>query len=153
MSKHRGLSMNEQWELIDTIHVCGTPKAQPRVKAFVRGGHAGVYTPSTANGWKDSIRLAAAGLAGREVQGPVYLRTRVVLPRPKTRRRDFFVTTKPDADNLVKGIMDVLTQIRVWRDDAQIARLEIEKVYQTEGLPCGAEIEVFGVAKGYGKDT
>lgn len=139
--------MNEQWELVETIHVIGTPKAQPRVKAFVRGGHAEVYTPPTANGWKDNIRLAASALAGRELQGPVYLRTRVVLPRPKARRRDFFVTTKPDADNLVKGIMDVLTQIRVWRDDAQIARLEIEKVYQAEGLPCGAEVEVFSAAK------
>ncbi|SLM18278.1 hypothetical protein SPIRO4BDMA_40850 [uncultured spirochete] len=42
--------MNESWMLIDTIRVLGTPKAQPRVKAFVRGGHASVYTPSTANG-------------------------------------------------------------------------------------------------------
>ncbi|SLM18277.1 hypothetical protein SPIRO4BDMA_40849 [uncultured spirochete] len=65
---------------------------------------------------------------GRELQGPVYLRTRIILPRPKVRRKECFVTTKPDADNLVKGIMDVLTQIRAWRDDAQIAKLEIEKV-------------------------
>jgi hypothetical protein len=37
--------------------VTGLPKAQPRVKACIRGAHAGVYTPATADAWKKLIIL------------------------------------------------------------------------------------------------
>ncbi len=31
-----------------TIIIHGTPKAQPRVKAYRRGSHVGVYTPKSS---------------------------------------------------------------------------------------------------------
>ena len=45
------------------FHVSGIPKAQPRVKAFVRGGHAGVYTPDSAESWKQAVRQEAVANA------------------------------------------------------------------------------------------
>lgn len=38
-------------------------------------------------------------------------------------------TGTPDADNLAKAIMDALTQLRVWKDDAQVAHLIVRKLY------------------------
>jgi len=134
--------MND-WNLVGSVQVIGTPKAQPRVKGCIRGKHAAVYTPGTANGWKDTIRLAAAELAGRELTAPIYLQAKIILPRPKARRKDHYVVTKPDIDNLLKAIMDVFSEIRVWHDDAQVVRLEAEKVYQAEDLACGAEILIY----------
>jgi len=131
------------WNFVGSLHVIGTPKAQPRVKGCIRGKHAAVYTPGTANGWKDTIRLAAAELAGRELTAPIYLQAKIILPRPKARRKDHYVVTKPDIDNLLKAIMDVFSEIRVWHDDAQVVRLEAEKVYQAEDLACGAEILIY----------
>ena len=134
--------MND-WNLVGSFQVIGTPKAQPRVKGCIRGKHAAVYTPGTANGWKDTIRLAATSLAGRELTAPIYLQAKIILPRPKARRKDHYVVTKPDIDNLLKAIMDVFSEIRVWHDDAQVVRLEAEKVYQAEDLACGAEILIY----------
>jgi len=134
--------MND-WNLVGSFQVIGTPKAQPRVKGCIRGKHAAVYTPGTANGWKDTIRLAAAELAGRELTAPIYLQAKIILPRPKARRKEHYVVTKPDIDNLLKAIMDVFSEIRVWHDDAQVVRLEAEKVYQAEDLACGAEILIY----------
>ena len=40
----------------------GSPKGQPRVRAFVRGNHAGVYDPGTANEFKTSIYLSSLNI-------------------------------------------------------------------------------------------
>lgn len=143
MRNFKPLKGEDDWILAGELHVIGTPKAQPRVKGCIRGQHAAIYTPGTANGWKDTIRLAAASLAGRELTSPIYLQAKIILPRPKARRKDYYVVTKPDIDNLLKAIMDVLSQVRVWHDDAQVVRLEAEKIYQAENLACGAEIEIY----------
>jgi len=42
-----------------SFFVAGIPKGQPRVKAFSRGKHAGVYDPGTSDGWKLLIRHEA----------------------------------------------------------------------------------------------
>jgi len=39
--------------------VSGDPKAQPRIRAFAINGHARVYDPGTAEGWKSLIAVAA----------------------------------------------------------------------------------------------
>ncbi len=35
--------------MIGPLFIKGIPKGQPRVRAFVRGRHAGVYDPGTAD--------------------------------------------------------------------------------------------------------
>ena len=36
-------------------------------------------------------------------------------------------TSRPDCDNLVKLVMDVMTELGFWVDDAQVTKLRIEK--------------------------
>ena len=37
-------------------------------------------------------------------------------------------TSKPDCDNAVKLLQDVMTKMGFWKDDSQIARLMVKKV-------------------------
>lgn len=42
------------------------------------------------------------------------------------------VITKPDCDNLAKQILDCLTRLNFWNDDAQVFDLRIVKKYSSE---------------------
>jgi Holliday junction resolvase RusA-like endonuclease len=61
------------------------------------------------------------------------------LPRPKGHygRRGLrpsapaYPNVMPDLDKLARAILDALTGI-VWRDDAQVVRLDVEKIYHEE---------------------
>lgn len=122
-----------------TFRAYGVPKGQPRVKAYVRGRHAGVYTPDTANAWKMEVRDAAMRAIPKEsetITGPVGVKLWFYTPRPKSHlRKDGTAkpsapehhTQKPDVDNLAKAVLDVLTDLQVWADDAQVNSLTITR--------------------------
>jgi Holliday junction resolvase RusA-like endonuclease len=132
-----------------TLVVNGTPKGQPRVKAYNRGGHAGVYTPDTANGWKEAVRIAAIPHRPEQpIDCPVTMELDVYFPRPKRldgkKHPDGKIahTAKPDSDNVAKAIMDVLTDSGFVRDDAVIYRLNVRKFYAARGAFPGAFIRL-----------
>jgi len=47
--------------------------------------------------------------------------------------------TRPDCDNLTKGVCDILTRLGFWRDDAQIADMNFKKFW---ALKPGIEIKI-----------
>lgn len=122
--------------------VPGVPVSQPRVKATIRGAHAGVYTPTKtstgrSNGvaeFKAAIRLKAFEvLNGRALlQGPLRVDVQFVFPRQSNRiwkskpMPRYRKVTKPDRDNLDKLLMDALTGV-LWVDDNQVCDGRIEK--------------------------
>ena len=131
--------------------VSGVPKAQPRVKAFVRGGHAGVYTPDSAESWKQSVRLQATANAPESlVTAPIRIELDFFLPRPKAHhKRDGSVKSnspiwhckKPDLDNLIKAVVDAITDTqRVWMDDSQICEITATKTYAINAVGCSVFI-------------
>jgi Holliday junction resolvase RusA-like endonuclease len=138
-----------------TLHffVSGLPKGQPRVKAFKRGNHAGVYDPGTADAWKGCVRAEFKGRSAELVKpvymGPVAVAMRFVMPRPKSHLRASgwelkpnaprYVTTKPDADNLAKAVLDALTDVSAWTDDSVVVSLNVVKTYGSE---TGCEIQI-----------
>lgn len=127
------------------LWIAGTPKAQPRVRAFRRGRHASVYTPDTADAWKAAVRAAVLERASGATlfAGPVGLRLQFVLPRPKRLKGTFVPhASKPDVDNLCKAVMDALSDCDVWGDDAQVAELHASKQYADEGGDCGCDVTV-----------
>jgi len=132
--------------------VAGTPKAQPRVKAFVRGGHAGVYTPDSAESWKQAVRQQAVANAPESVVAhPVRVSMGFFLPRPKAHhKRDGSVKAnspvwhckKPDLDNLIKAVIDAITDTqRVWLDDSQICQISATKSYALNASGCSVRID------------
>jgi Holliday junction resolvase RusA-like endonuclease len=117
----------------------GIPKGQPRPRAFARGGHAAVYDPGTAEGWKSQVAIAAREhIPDVPLDTPIKLRLGFILPRPKAHQRangllkdgaPLFCAKKPDADNYAKAVMDALTLLRVWNDDCQVCELYVRKTY------------------------
>ena len=132
--------------------VHGVPKAQPRVKAFVRGGHAGVYTPDSAESWKQAVRLEATTNAPESLLAhPVRVELDFFLPRPKAHlKRDgslkanqpIWHCKKPDLDNLIKAVTDAITDTqRIWLDDSQICTVSATKTYALNASGCSVRID------------
>lgn len=147
-----GVSGNFQTTHV-SFFVAGEPKGQPRPRAFAmklgNGKYsARVFDAGTAEGWKSCI--AAEALQHRpmtELGGALEVGLAFVFQRPQAHYRrkatlrilkadaPTHVTAKPDADNLAKAVLDALTQIGgFWRDDAQVARLFVEKSYAVDDL-------------------
>jgi len=138
------------WQQFREFVVCGEPKGQPRPRAFACGGKARVYDPGTAEGWKGSIALAARDrLPPQPIDCPVRVAVTFFFSRPARllRKRDpdctIPHTAKPDSDNAAKAVLDCLTSIGMWRDDALVCSLVVEKYYAVRGQPSGAIIQIF----------
>lgn len=133
--------------------VYGDPKGQPRPRAFVRKTAAGfkarVFDSGTAENWKSLVAEAAKPyLPPAPIGGPVRLEICFLLPRPqrlngkKHPPQAIPHTAKPDTDNLVKAIMDCLSQLRFWEDDRQVYRITASKHYVEKGGRPGAIVSV-----------
>jgi Holliday junction resolvase RusA-like endonuclease len=134
-----------------SFFAAGIPKAQPRVKAYVRGGHAGVYTPNSAEAWKQEVRRQAVANAPESlVAGVVRVELDFFLPRPKAHldrhgvpkpKSPVWHWQKPDLDNLIKAVTDAITDTqRVWLDDSQICQITATKTYALQAIGCAVRI-------------
>jgi Holliday junction resolvase RusA-like endonuclease len=130
------------------IFIPGEPIAQPRVKVSTRGGFARAYVDAKhpIHAYKQAIRLAYVNAGGEVREGPVSVRIVCWFERPKShskkrRQQPEPKTTKPDADNLAKGIGDALNEI-AYNDDGQVYRLAVEKWYVGPCDLVGTIIEV-----------
>lgn len=126
----------------------GQPKGQPRARACVRGKRAGVYDPGTADAWKASIAEVWRNVVTPEnvprlqpFETAVSLRLNFFFRRPKGHygtgknagklkaTAPVHHTGKPDCDNLAKAVMDVLTRLGAWTDDAIVPRLTVWRAW------------------------
>jgi len=134
-------------------YIEGSPKPQPRVKAYVRGKRAGVYTPDTADAWRNKVIEGLERHADKNIGGAFAVKLSFFLKRPKSHYRtgrfshllrddapEYHVKT-PDADNLAKLVMDAITRINYWGDDSQCSLLYVTKAYADEVNEAGVKIE------------
>ena len=129
-----------------SIWIHGRPKAQPRPRVTRNG----TYTPKTANEWKQSVALSVK--AAKPVEtflGPVAVSLAFHLPRPKRlmRAKDpegtIEASVKPDIDNLVKAVMDAITDTGViWKDDCQVYQIDASKWYHAKNGDPGCWIRI-----------
>ncbi|MBE5985126.1 MAG: RusA family crossover junction endodeoxyribonuclease [Paenibacillaceae bacterium] len=61
--------------------------------------------------------------------GPVRLITKWCFPITGKHQNGEYKTSKPDTDNLVKLLKDVMTELHFWKDDAQVASEITEKFW------------------------
>jgi len=61
--------------------------------------------------------------------GPVRLITKWCFPILGKHQNGEYKTSKPDTDNLVKLLKDVMTELHFWKDDAQVASEVTEKFW------------------------
>lgn len=127
-----------------TFVVPHPPVATGRPMVF---GRRAVTPPRTA----EAVRLIREYISERlptgwePITGPVEMEVTAVVAMPasipKRRRATARPDRRPDVDNLAKTALDGCSPL--WRDDAQVVRLAVEKVY---GAPSRWEIlvEVLG---------
>lgn len=122
------------------------PKGSARV-FMPKGSRFPVVTSDNPNlkGWEHTIRgelqrvmaetddrtLAAIFLA------PVAVGLRFHLPRPKSKKKAKYPTTKPDVDKLARAAIDALSGV-AFKDDNQVVAVQARKVY-AEGA---AKVEI-----------
>lgn len=106
--------------MIISFEVVGLPKAQPRARAVNRGKRAGIYTPDTANGWKEAVKAAA--IDAMRTQGcfrlgglrPLQMTLVFSLPAPKGWRTPTGKPTKKCPDPVALNWSRVQRE-QVWR--------------------------------------
>ncbi|GHV35050.1 hypothetical protein FACS1894187_06910 [Synergistales bacterium] len=121
------------------------PQLRPR---FARhGNYVQTYDPAKCRDYKSYVRMLAAvevkrgqTLVTYPIEGPVEVRIAVYRHTPKSWSKAKIAaanaghirpTTKPDIDNIAKGLKDALKGL-IWVDDSQVVRLEAEKWYGDE---------------------
>lgn len=117
----------------------GAPVGKGRPRATSINGMARLYTPKKTASYEGLVAMAATeAMAGAEPLDQAASVTMVVcVPVPaswsqKKQRQatsgEIRPTTKPDIDNVVKGVFDGMNGV-VWRDDVVVAELTVQKFY------------------------
>lgn len=126
-----------------TFFVEGLPIQQGSKKAFVIGGKARMVEAKDAElkPWRAAVQ-AAAEATGFQLGESIPARVDLVfyLPRPKSVKREFPVTTA-DLDKLTRAVNDALTKSRIIHDDSRIVTSAQKKRY-ADGKPVGVLIRV-----------
>ena len=131
------------------------PIGKGRPRAAARGGHAVLYTPSKTAAWEDAACVSIMRQArGEVVRGPVAVSIVAVFSRTKAQlacdrlgnvkagSERLWHTKKPDADNVVKIVLDALVRAGVLEDDATVVYQTIRKVIRAVDERPGLYIDI-----------
>ena len=131
-----------------TIEALPIAAARPRTR--VVNGRAMIYTLKGGKYGAWFKALVSAFTGGAHFTGPIEVSIAFALPRRKSEiaaagglrpsAREHHVT-RPDVDNLAKGVLDAMTAAGLINDDRQVVRLVVEKFY-ANGLEGGAVVKV-----------
>lgn len=136
------------------------PVARPRQRhriVYPKGGEAFVasYTPEDGDygRWRQAavLLLRAARRGAPALAGPLGVRAvflfampkgehRVRAPRPRR-----WHTAKPDADNLLKAVMDAAVEAGWMADDAPVSQVEVQKIVAAQGEPESIHFTLFAL--------
>ena len=130
----------EQGQTKQQLHlsVPGEPIGQPRHRVSTIGKRARMYLPTKhpVHDYKAAILAAFISEAKRwrTIQGPVLVGIQVWFGIPaswsrkkRTSHCGLYHAQKPDADNVVKAVLDALTDCEVWVDDSQVVICQVTK--------------------------
>lgn len=126
----------------------GTAKPKGSHKAMLIAGKARLAPASAGErGWRAAVASAAAAAMRAERVLPLACCVEVHMafysPRPSSHMsakghvkpgRPPRPPTAPDADKLARSVGDALNGV-CWRDDAQVVRLVVDKLYTNEAQP------------------
>ena len=119
----------------------GTPVGKGRPRFARQGAFVRTFTPEKTASYENLVKVKAEeAMNGRAViEGAVSVEIALYVTPPaswsqKKQRAalagEIFPTSKPDVDNVVKGIFDACNDI-VWRDDKQACDVTVRKRYAT----------------------
>lgn len=144
----------EKVDMVTSFIVPGVPIAQPRQRhraVFSDGKIRTInYMPSKhpVSTYKAAIRLVAAEVyTGPVLDEPLLVRIEAVFPRPKNKmwKRKSMPrepwARRPDAENIVKAILDSLTKL-IYRDDSLIDLASVRRWMAAGDEQPHTEIEI-----------
>ncbi len=106
-----------------------TITAQEQKVSIVRGKPV-FYKPHELKNAREKFAAHLSSHKPKEpLDGAVQLVTKWCFPIKGKHYNGEFKITKPDTDNLVKMLKDVMTDLCFWHDDAQVASEITEKFY------------------------
>lgn len=125
------------------LTIPGEPMAQQRPRFRRMGKFVTTYDPKESRSWKaDARKVMVDRMGGTSAlpfpSGPVEVSILAVFTCPKGDHRKRQPAPrrphakKPDAENVAKIVLDAATSV-LWHDDAQVARLSIEKQIAAQG--------------------
>lgn len=128
------------WKLAYQGILQGPPVAMGRPR-FTRTGRA--YTAQTSRTYKEEQvkqLLAAKGENWAPLDGILRIQITFIHPRTKRLLRvkgelpqgRIWRPKKPDIDNLIKMVLDIITQSEIWIDDNRVVSLSCEDYYAGE---------------------
>ena len=125
----------------------GKPVAKQSFR-FTKSGRK--YKDAKVTNYENLVRFYADSVFGHPLEGPIEVTLVAYWPSKKPDRKKHprpaeLKTTKPDADNISKAVLDGLNGI-AFRDDAQIVRLAVEKWHAAQGDAPRVEVEIGSVA-------
>lgn len=96
-----------------------------------RGGHIMTYLPDTVKRSRTAYETALRPhLPQEKMTGPLALEVTFIYTTKA--RKEGYKTTRPDIDNCMKLLQDVMTHMGFYEDDSQIADLHAVKKWGTE---------------------
>lgn len=126
------------------LTIPGEPCAQGRPRFSTAGGFVKAYDPGKSRNYKAFVKLIAMEEMKKQgwkyTERPLLIRVDAYLTLAKSRSKKFkadalagreFPTKKPDADNLLKTVMDALSGV-LYKDDKQIIDCGVRKYYAEE---------------------
>lgn len=127
---------------IAAFRIPGKPQAWQRAGVVRKRGQIIHFTPASTRDFKKVVAiLARAAMRGaKPVTCAISLDITFAMPIPKSwtkrqrevaERGEMPHLSKPDLDNLAKGVKDALTGI-VWIDDCQVVTLHLRKLYSAD---------------------
>ena len=114
--------------------IVGEPVPKARARTVRKGGRTWSFTPKRVAAWEKVVKETAELNFNSPYNGPVAVSLAFFLKRPKSRRKDNFVETTPDIDNLEKAVLDGLNGV-AYLDDKLVVVKNSVKRYVVGGLP------------------
>lgn len=125
-----------------TFEIPGVVQPQERPRFSRKGKNVKTYDAPKSKDFKDFVKLVAyQNKPSKLITESIKLKADIYLMPPKKYRTgpkrkliasgELRPTTKPDLDNLIKGIKDGCNKI-IWHDDSQVVEMTVRKFYSEQ---------------------
>lgn len=144
-----------------SFFVAGVPATKGSTKSFRSSNSRRIVTKSDnprTKSWQRTVGLAARAAGCRPADGPIKVSMEFRLQRPLSHRgtgRNASTirpgaprahTSKPDADKLIRAVLDGLTRV-AWEDDAQVVEIAARKTYANSSVELGVQITLEAIGE------